>query len=135
MFFRTSTVAEKLAFICSFLFFSFISFNAYAARNPGQSAQNCVDASVSGSRLTFTNNCSAHVFVIYCGGLTYSKETCGSRGAGKFYTHSMNLNVGENHDVSIKGQYQWAACIGRISFGNDGEYKDFPDGSYQCLVR
>ena len=53
-----------------------ISFNAQA-KNPGESAQHCVDASSSNGKITFTNNCDEKVFVIWCGDLTYTKNDVG----------------------------------------------------------
>ena len=111
-----------------------ISFNAQA-KNPGESAQRCVDASSSNGKVTFTNNCGEKVFVIWCGDLTYSKKRCGDGPKGGFYTQSSNIDDGESKTTEIKGQYSYAACKGSISFGNDGEYEDNARGGYRCLPR
>lgn len=112
-----------------------LSLSAQAAKNPGESAQHCVTAIVSGDTLTLKNICSEKLFVLYCGDLKYSNRKCGSGKHGEYYTHSSNLNVGEESSIKINGRYQYASCKGNISFGNDGEYKDFSDGSFECLKR
>jgi hypothetical protein len=111
-----------------------ISFNAQA-KNPGELATSCVDASSSNGKVTFKNNCGVPVFVIWCGDLTYSKKRCGDGPKGAFYTQSTNINAGDKQTTDIKGQYNYAACKGSISFGNDGEYVDTPSGGIKCLVR
>lgn len=121
--------------LASIIFIILISFNAHA-RNPGESAQNCVNASAKGDAVTFKNNCGEKIFVIWCGELKYSKKRCGDGPKGGFYTHSFNMEAGAKRDETImKGAWWYAACKGGISFGNDGEYKDYPDGSVECLKR
>lgn len=110
-----------------------ISGPALASKNPGKSAQGCV--SDSGERLT--NNCNAPIFILWCGDLKYSSKACGDGPKGGFYTQSANLEPGASKEIKVKdgGRYQWAACYGGISFGNDGEYTDSPNGGYRCLAR
>lgn len=105
------------------------------AKNPGESAQHCVDASAANGKVTFTNTCSEKIFIIWCGDLTHSKKRCGDGPKGGFYTQSANIAPGENHSTAISGRYQYAACKGGISFGNDGEYQDTPSGGVRCLKR
>ncbi|MDW5442606.1 hypothetical protein [Polaromonas sp. SM01] len=102
-------------------------------RNPGKDAAGCV----SDNNGILTNNCGAKIFILYCGDLMYSKKTCGSGSKGQFFTHSNNLDSGAKETIRQKsgGQYRWAACFGGISFGNDGEYVDTPQGGYTCLER
>ncbi len=112
-----------------------LSVNAQA-RNPGESAQRCVSASSdSKGKVTFENNCGEKVFVLWCGDLKYSKQRCGDGPKGGFYTHSNNIPAGGEVTTVVNGRYRYAACKGGISFGNDGEYDDNPDGSYRCLKR
>ena len=103
------------------------------AKNPGKSADRCVTA----SGVTITNNCSEQVFILWCGDLKYSNQRCGDGPKGGFYTHSDNLRPGQSKELAIKpnGGYNYASCYGGISFGNDGEYRDYPNGNYDCLPR
>ena len=113
-----------------------LSFGAHAARNPGESAQECVDVSKGAAgKVTFSNSCGEKIFVIYCGDLKYSKQRCGNGPKGGFYTHSANLAPGQTNDAVFDGRFSYAACKGGISFGNDGEYIDNPSGGIQCLRR
>lgn len=102
---------------------------------PGESAQSCVNARTNGDTLTFTNNCSEHVFVLWCGDLKYTKKKCGDGPSGGYYTQSENIPPGKESTTTINGQYHYAACKGGISFGNDGNYKDHSDGTITCLKR
>ncbi len=111
-----------------------VAVNAHA-RNPGESAQRCVDASEKNGRVTLTNTCNKQIFVLYCGDLKYSKKGCGEGPKGGFYTHSNNVQPGASTDFVVEGRYRYAACVGGISFGNSGEYEDFPNGSFRCLPR
>jgi hypothetical protein len=112
-----------------------VGLNAQA-RNPGESAQSCVNAeSGGGGKVTFTNNCSEKVFVIWCGDLKYTKKRCGDGPKGGFYTHSNNIGPGDDVTTHVNGQYRYAACKGSISFGNDGEYEDNANGGFRCLKR
>jgi hypothetical protein len=113
-----------------------LSFGAHAARNPGESAQECVDVTKGAAgKVSFTNTCGEKIFVIWCGDLKYSKQRCGNGPKGGFYTHSANLAPGQSNDVAFDGRFSYAACKGGISFGNDGEYLDTPSGGIQCLKR
>ena len=111
-----------------------LSLNAYA-KNPGESAQSCVDASSGNGKVTFTNNCGERVFVIWCGDLKYSQKRCGDGPRGGFYTQSVNIDAGGTSTADINGQYHYADCKGSISFGNDGEYEDNANGGFRCLQR
>ncbi len=111
-----------------------VSFNAFA-KNPGENAKNCISTSSSDGKITFTNNCGENIFVLWCGDLKYTKKHCGDGPKGGFYTQSANIDAYGSTTADVKGQYEYASCKGSISFGNDGTYKDFPDGSYQCLKR
>ena len=103
------------------------------AKNPGVSADKCVNASGT----TITNNCSEQVFILWCGDLQYSNQRCGNGPKGGYYTHSDNLRPGQSKDLAVKpnGHFMYAACFGGISFGNSGEYRDYPNGNYDCLPR
>lgn len=105
------------------------------AKASGESAQSCVDARTNGDTLTFKNNCSEKVFVLWCGDLKYSKKKCGDGPSGGYYTQSTNIAPGKESTTQINGKYQYAACKGGISFGNDGKYKDYSDGTVTCLKR
>ena len=114
-----------------------IGFNAYAKNLPGEDARSCVDANSTPEGVILTNNCSENIFVLTCGDLKYTKKRCGDGPRGGFYTQSNNIAPGESSSTYLKnnGRIEWAACKGSISFGNDGNYKDFPGGGYQCLKR
>ncbi len=103
------------------------------AKNPGIIADKCVN--VRGG--TVTNNCSDQVFVIWCGDLQYSNQRCGDGPKGGYFTHSDNLRPGQSKDLAVKsnGRFSYGACYGTISFGNSGEYRDYPNGNYDCLPR
>lgn len=116
------------------------------AKNPGESAAECVTVSRGGddnSAVTFTNRCNEKIFVLWCGQLKYSSKQCGEgpKDAGKglssagFYTHSTNIEPGKSSTAHVKGQYHHAACKGGISFGNDGHYTDDAAGGYRCLKK
>jgi hypothetical protein len=107
--------------------------SASTTRKTGESAQNCVRASVSGETLTFQNSCGEHVFVIWCGDLKYSKKKCGDN--GMYYNMSANIETGGETTAQISGQYRYAACKGGISFGNDGNYRETSNGGVECLKR
>lgn len=102
--------------------------------NPGEDAQGCVEAHVSGDQLTFSNKCGEKVFVIWCGALKYTKKRCGDGPSGGFYTQSDNLAVGAEKTTTIAGEFSYGACKGGIGFGSD-EFSDSPNGSYKCLKR
>ena len=114
-------------------------FSASAhARNPGESAQSCVRAeSGRNGDVTFSNTCSEKIFVLWCGDQKFTKKRCGDGPRGGFYTHSDNIEPGGETPAHMRegGSYKYAACKGSISFGNDGEYKDSPNGQYRCLPR
>jgi hypothetical protein len=106
------------------------------ARNPGESAQQCVDVTKGkAGKVTFRNTCGEKIFIVWCGDLKYSKQRCGNGPKGGFYTHSNNFAPGQSSDVVFDGRFSYAACKGGISFGNDGEYIDSPGGGIQCLKR
>ena len=107
--------------------------SAGSTRKAGESAQNCVRASVRGETLTFQNSCGEHVFVIWCGDLKYSKKKCGDN--GMYYNMSANIEAGGETTAQITGQYRYAACKGGISFGNDGSYRETGNGGVECLKR
>jgi hypothetical protein len=117
-----------------------------SAKNPGQSATDCVAVSRGGSdnsEIKFTNQCGTKIFVVWCGELKYSKKQCGdgptsAGAAGKsagFFTHSSNVEPDKATSAHVKGSYRYAACKGGISFGNDGEYTDDASGGIKCLKR
>lgn len=103
------------------------------AKNPGKSADYCVRSMGT----TITNYCSEKVFIIWCGDMQDSDQQCGSGPKGAYYTHSSNLNPGQREDLKIKprGNFEFASCFGVTSFGKDKEYKDMPNGDYQCLPK
>ncbi|MES3020696.1 MAG: hypothetical protein V4857_03825 [Pseudomonadota bacterium] len=111
-----------------------LSFNVHA-KNPGEGAQSCVNASSSGGKVTFTNNCGVKVFVLWCGDLSYSKKKCGDGPKGGHYTQSANIDVGDESVATVKGHYEYNACKGSIGFGNDGYYEDSSSGAVRCLAR
>jgi hypothetical protein len=106
-------------------------------RNPGEDARACVTAQSTPNSVTLTNNCGVDIFALTCGDLKYTKKRCGAGPKGGFFTQSNNIKPGESDstDIEENGSIRWAACKGSISFGNDGEYKDSPNGSYTCLKR
>jgi hypothetical protein len=111
--------------------------NAHA-RNPGESAQNCVHAeSGRDGDIKLTNTCREQIFVMWCGDQKYTKKRCGDGPRGGFYTHSDNIDPGGETTAHVRdgGSFKYGACKGSISFGNDGEYKDGPNGQYRCLPR
>lgn len=84
--------------------------------------------------ITFKNNCSEKVFVIWCGDLQYSSSTCGSQ--KNYFTHSVNLPTpGYTANTYLKknGRFRYAACYGGIGFGNDKDFIGYSDGSFVCL--
>jgi hypothetical protein len=118
--------------LASIIIVMLLSFSAHA-RNPGESAQNCVSANNGGNgKVIFSNGCGVPVFVIYCGDLKYSNKKCGD--SGRFYNMSVNIVAGGQTGADINGTYQWAACKGSIGFGHD-EFEDYPNGSFRCLPR
>lgn len=106
------------------------TLSAYA--NPGQDAKDCLTVSNGEEKVIFHNACDEKIFVLWCGNLKYSNQRCGDGPDGGFYTHSNNLAPGQDYDIDVVGEYNYASCRGGIDFGNS-KYKDFPDGSYQCL--
>ncbi len=104
--------------------------NAHA--NPGQDAKDCLTVTNGNEKAVFHNSCDERIFVLWCGQLKYSDKGCGDGPDGGFYTHSINIDAGQDHEIDVKGEYTYASCRGGIDFGNS-KYKDFPDGSYQCL--
>jgi hypothetical protein len=112
-----------------------VSCDAQAHNNPGEPAMQCVRTQGADGKVIFSNICDQKIFIIYCGDLKYSKQRCGNGPNGGFYTHSRNLEPGQSYDEAIDGQYSFAACVGGISFGNDGEYTDEPNGNFTCLRR
>jgi hypothetical protein len=105
----------------------------------GASAANCVAVSrAAGSdRATLTNNCGRNIFLIYCGELKYSSARCGRD--SNYFTHSYNMKPGEISQTkelvltSPTANFLFGACYGQISFGNDGDFKAWANGSYACL--
>lgn len=113
-----------------------------ADENTGEDALHCLSVSEGsedsngGRSKLFTNNCEMNIFVIYCGNSLYGNDECGNGPDQGYFVYSQNLEPGMSYDsVAIKtgGQIHYGACVGGISFGNDGEFKDYPDGSYECL--
>lgn len=94
-----------------------------------------MSVSTSGSTATLTNTCNQQIFVIWCGDQKWSNKRCGDGPNGAFYTHLDNLFPGKSLSIVLNdnGTYQYGACTGGISFGNAGEYKDFPNGGYSCF--
>ena len=114
-------------------------------KNPGESANLCLTATSLGTekrgskdtnQIEITNNCGQDVFVLYCGDLWATSRRCGSS-PKSYYTHSSNLGPNKSTDFNVlaNGSYQYAGCMGGISFGNDGEYRDEGSGSISCLPR
>lgn len=93
----------------------------------------------NGGRSTvFTNNCDRAVFVIYCGDSLYGEGECGQGPNQGYFVFSGNIEPGNSYEsVAIRegGNIVYGACFGGISFGNDGEFIDHPDGTYECLDR
>lgn len=130
-----------------FVFACLLVFSGNAsARNPGKNAMDCVSVSQSGTNnsvVKFTNRCNERIFILWCGELKHSKNRCGdgpkkAGNAGKsagYYTHSSNIDPGRDKTVTVAGRYRYAACVGGISFGNDGEYVDDSSGGFSCLKR
>lgn len=120
-----------------------ITSSTLHAKNPGESAMDCLEVKGSSDKVTFRNHCGGRIFVIWCGELKYSKKRCGDgpKKAGNgvatagFYTHSFNMDAATEREETIAGEYRYAACKGGISFGNDGEYRDDADGSFVCQKR
>ncbi len=102
-----------------------------ALANPGKSAKHCLDEERSGSTVTFRNTCDEKIFVIYCGDLKYSSKKCGDGPGGGYYTHSNNIAPNSKFQVEAKGNIEFGACMGGVSFGKD-EFSDSPNGNYNC---
>ncbi len=103
------------------------------ARNPGTDATQCVQVSEKNGHVTFTNTCNRQIFVIWCGNQAYTKKRCGDGPKGGYFTHSANLKPGADNQVLFRGQYRYGACVGSISFGNDGKFEDDARGRFRCL--
>ncbi|MBK8188201.1 MAG: hypothetical protein IPK77_13640 [Cellvibrio sp.] len=119
--------------------FIVFSLQAYAD-NPGKSAHLCVTAGEgnpqpNGIEIAVENDCGAPVFILYCGELEFSSDRCGDGPDGGYYTHSSNIDEGEETNFRIEdgGSYSFGACYGQISFVNGGTYTDEPNGRYTCL--
>jgi hypothetical protein len=128
--------------IYSIIILQFTIQNTNADENPGEDAVFCLSISEGsedsngGKSQVFTNNCEMKIFIIYCGNSLYGNGECGNGPNQGFFVFSQNLDPGMSYEsVAIKtgGEIHYGACIGGISFGNDGEFKDYPDGSYECL--
>lgn len=111
--------------------------------NTGDVASHCVDIQIEQSQYDDTeyfnimNTCNGDIFVIYCGDVVGSNNVCGGGNNSVYYTHSKVLRSGTSSEAAIRGNgmFVWGACTGLISFGNDGHFEDYPDGSYRCLPR
>lgn len=119
----------KTVFICLTMSLGAIT-TAHA--NPGQDAKDCLSTTNGNEKVVFHNACDERIFVLWCGALKYSNKGCGDGPDGGFYTHSNNIDPGQDYEIDVTGEYNYASCRGGIDFGNS-KYKDFPDGSYQCL--
>ena len=90
--------------------------------------------------VTFKNQCNKQIFLLWCGNLRfYTGNTCGTKtSSGVYYSSSTNmipdeLSQTQKKEVLKGGQIEYAACYGGIGFCNNGDYKDYPDGSFECL--
>ena len=112
------------------------------AGSGGANASGCVamsrgvDTVTGKDKVTLTNNCGKPIFILYCGDLAYSTLKCGND--SNYFTHSYNSKPDEISRVDSKavkpnGNFRWGACFGQMSFGNEGNYKAYADGSYVCL--
>lgn len=100
-----------------------------------QGAGVCVDAAQSGDKVVFSNRCNSNVYVLWCGALKYSKDRCGDGPKGVYHTHSANIEAGATKSIDVRGRIDYAACMGRIGFGNDRNYEDLGNGQIRCLSR
>ena len=115
-----------------------ISTSAYALniKDSGFPADDCIAVSNQADGIVFRNTCNKDTFVLWGGEFKYTNKRCGDMADGSFYTHSFNIKNGESVTQTIMGgNYKWAACTGRIGFGNDGAYKDLGGGRITCLAR
>ena len=101
----------------------------------GSDAKDCMQVHTGQDSVQLANHCGAPVFILWCGELRYSKERCGDGKNGGFYTHSANVPPGDRKRLDVKGRIQWAACAGKIGFGNDRNFEDQGNGAYRCLPR
>ncbi len=86
--------------------------------------------------MTLTNNCGRAIFMLACGDLKYTSRTCGND--TNYFTQSTNsapTGISQTWVQPLKpgGRFFWGACVGGISFGNDGNFKAYSNGSYVCL--
>ena len=130
-----------LAVITTFLAPFFFATNVMA--NSGQVVSHCVIIESENSQYDDTvyyniqNACGEDIFVIYCGDVVGSSSVCGGGNNSVYYTHSKILPAGSSSKAAIRGggDFYWGACAGRMGFGNEGHFEDYPDGSYMCLPR
>ena len=118
-----------------------VTISAHAQRNPGQSAMQCVDATERNGEVFFTNTCNQDIFVVWCFTGTDARGRCGNGPAGGgssgYYVRSRNIEPGSTSGAGIDkgGRLRYAACVGKISFGNEGHFEDDSNGGFRCLRR
>lgn len=110
-----------------------------ASGNPGEFAMDCVRATTVSDKVTFRNLCDKQIFIVWCGEVNGSDKRCGRGPRDQYYTDKANLHPFGRQVVTINGQYQYAACVGKINKITEGitaysdEKGDFscdPTGSY-----